>query len=270
MSNRDVKLLRERVLSRQSDVDRKVARLRRNNGVEITGTNFDPRVDRSKISRMNSSQLRSLEKSLNGFMARDNQFVGDANSKPIHISVWREFKKSEAKYNKALTENYNRFKDIHITPLKKTVEERRQHVRPLFPHMVNSSVSAMYEPSDLSPEQIGKASSLGKLISRFAKKADKKNIKNELREARNQFKALMDVYDDPEISSLFNSLSDDQTHLLWNYTNFVDRLSTRYEVKMGLKKGKRNKLASDDESLTQANRGALDLLNWAKKVEIKS
>lgn len=268
MANRGLQNLRQAVLSRQKDVNRKISSYS-NKGVKLSGTNFDPRISTDRIARMTRSQLNSLSGSLDSFMSRSNQFVGDFKGAPIHISVWREFKKSEARYNKRLTDNYNRFKDISITPMKKTVDERRKHITPAFPHMANSAVNAPYEESNIKPTQIAGKNAMAKMIGIMGKKADKGYTRSELARSRVEFQQMIDIVGDKDLESKFKDLTDDQVHLLWNYTNFTTRLSVSYSVKMRIERAKKP-LDSDSDKFSQSNKGAHDLMDWVKTQVIES
>lgn len=267
MVNGDLARLRAQVLSRQADVSRKIRNYSKNKGVEISGSGFDPRADVDRVARMTRKQLSKLQGDLNSFMKRDNQFVGDYSGKPIHISVWREFKKTEAKYNKRLTESYNKIKDIYIEPMKKTVDERRKHITPDFPHMSNSAVNTVYEESDIKPSQIAGKNGMARMIGLMAKKGGKGYSEQELARSKVEFQKMIEIVNDKDLESKFKGLSDAQVNLLWNYTNFAQRLSVSYSTKMRLKKAKKP-LASDSEKYAQSNDGARQLLDWVKTVNI--
>lgn len=266
MASKELNELRSLVLSRQSDVTRKINNYS-NKGVNLTGTNFDPRANAERVARMTRKQLNELNKGLNSFMSRSNQFVGDFKGAPIHISVWREFKKTEARYNKRLADSYGGIKDIMITPMGKTVDTRLKEITPNFPHMKDSAVNAPYEPSDIKPTQIAGKNGMAQMIGHLAKKADKGYSQKELIRAKVEFEQMIEIIDNDEIKTKFKELTDQQAHLLWHYTNFASRLSVMYETKARLKRAKKG-LSADSSKFDQSSKGALKLLDWAKNVSI--
>ena len=266
MASKELNELRSLVLSRQADVTRKIDRYS-TKGVILTGSNFDPRANEERVSRMTRKQLNELNKNLNSFMSRSNQFVGDFKGAPIHISVWREFKKTEARYNKRLAESYGNIKDIFIAPMNKTVDTRLKEITPNFPHMKDSAVNAPYEPSNIEPGQIAGKNGMANMIAHLAKKADKGYSQKELNRAKVEFQQMIDIIDNNEIKTMFKALTDQQAHLLWHYTNFASRLSVMYETKARLKRAKKS-LSADSSKFDQSSKGAVRLLEWVKTVRI--
>lgn len=224
-----VQRLRQEARKRRSAVTSKIARIRRNTGVEIKDTEFDPRKPPKAVDRMGQPQLRRYLNELNAFTARGNQFEPGVDNIPIPRSAWRDYKQAEA--------DYNRIGERHLEALKKNFRpadgvELKAPGYGLHPQADASLGQVPYQEFDREPTQIKSYEALKQLTKDLKAKSDPKYMRQVMRDVREQMNAMFDMVGQTgsNLAERANKLSDFQLDSVWHYTKMARQVSLLYEI----------------------------------------
>lgn len=224
MDSNDIKLLREMVRKRRGAVTSKENRIRRNTGIELQGTQDDPRRPPSVVNKYNSRQLNSYLAELNAFMNRGNGFIPDASGSFIKKADWTAYKKAERANNAIARAEFNAVKNIHDPFRNMKIGE----AEPLFtPDNKRAQGDIRHRPFsivDRKPENIKNAAALAKLKKQLEGKLDKGYLPKAIKASRKQANQMLDNAGMSEFRTTMKALSDSQFNVLWNYTGFAGRL----------------------------------------------
>lgn len=263
--NPSIDELRHLVRQRHRAATRKVSRLKVSHDVEISGTEYDPRRDLSKLKRYTTSQLRGYLNDLNGFTSRETQFVGDYRRKPIPASSWQTYKALEAQYNRRVQAKFSQIADVFLPIEGMTVAQRRAMVTPLHPQMGDPAVNSPVELSRL-PRSVTSSKSLRVLIADMRKRLAPDYFTRLTQSGRNQFRSMVSILNEPELADAADTLSDEVFDLLWNYTNLATASSLFYQMSMAQLSDRERPYHSD--IFDQSIRDARALIEWAKSLSI--
>lgn len=223
----EIERLRELVRKRRSAVTAKIARIRRNTGVDIAGRTEDPRRDTKVINRYTKRQLNAYLGELNSFQSRSVGFIAGAGGAPIPRLKWREYKRLEAQYNAIGAQHEAKVADIFLPTAGMTIRERQATIHPTAQGEV---VNRPYSQVDRLPEQIPSAEALEKLTRDMRRKTSKSFLPGELRAARKQLADMLKTAGNGDFIARARRLTDSQFDTLWNYTNFATLISLSYEL----------------------------------------
>lgn len=223
----ELERLRELARKRRSAVTGKIARIRRNTGVDIAGKGEDPRRPLEVVKRYNKSQLNKYIGELNAFQSRGVGFVAGAGGVPIPKNKWNEYKKLERQYNALGVKHESRVADIFLPTAGMTLRERNATVHP---RAVGEVVNRPYSQVDREPTQIPGAKALDKIIRDMYKKTTKSYLPGEIKKSRKQLNDMLKTAGNGDMVARAKSLSDSQFDTLWNYTNFATLISLSYEM----------------------------------------
>jgi hypothetical protein len=224
---KDIRSLREEALKRHKAASRKVARLKREKGVEVAGTEFDPRVPVDKLKRYNSRQLQAYITRVNQFTRRTVQFVPDYRRRPVRAGTWRGYQAAEAQYNAYVQDRLRKVRDI-VLPGGMTVEERLATKTPSHPVMSQEAVNAPYRKVARRSTSMYGADKIRAREQALRFKASEAGRRKDLADARKTLDRWIEVTGDTALGRQVAKLTDAQFEFLWNYTDFADNSSLRY------------------------------------------
>jgi hypothetical protein len=225
--NSEVQRLRDEVRKRRSDVTSKIGRIRRNTGVDVAGTNEDPRRDPKVISRYSKPQLAKYLADLNAFQSRGVGFVAGNRGAIIPKRAWQEYKKLERQYNKLGQLHEAAIANIKVPGLGVTVRERNAMIHP---NAIGEVVNRPYVEINRKANQVRSVEKLRELTKGLAKKISPTFLPGEIRKARKQLNDMLKTIGSNEYAGRAKKLTDNQFNILWNYTNFATNISLRYEI----------------------------------------
>lgn len=243
--------LRATAIARQKAVTRKIARLKKL-GVMIEGSEFDPRVDPSKIARFTTKQLKARIDKLNDFVNRNTQFVGDAKGRPIPRQEFANYKRNiERAYNKMMDDKRAKVAGLML-PNGTTVGDRMKALKEIR-KMTTDFDSLFRDSTDfVSRDALKKVGdSLRKqMTTAYQEKMQSTN--------RRVGREMMDKIGRSDLGDLLDSLSDEQFARLWQNTPFAEEAGHRYAES---EEGNSGMVFSgeQDEELE-------DLIAWAQKL----
>lgn len=256
--NRDIDNLRREVRKRVQAVNRKIRRYEQL-GVNIAGTEFDPRRENAPIDRWRRSDLERYRNNLNQFQSRRNQFVPDAHSRPIPATEWRGYKRLEKRANVIADKNFDEIKDIYIPESGLTIGEREKYFggdnSPSDP-----VVNTPFKRVEREPDYITSRKTLAKLTKQMQKKIRPEFIQDFVKNGRAELAAMLEKAERPDIAAAAATLSDKQFHILWGYTGFADAVYLDYSAADG--GGHKNAQMQQNQA-----QSAMDLIEQVKSLD---
>lgn len=259
----EIARLRAEARQRHRAATRKVSRLKNNVGVNVAGTEYDPRRDLSKVKSYTAKQLSAYIAELNGFVSRSRQYVPDVAARPIPKTVFGEYKAVERAYNAMVNASTDDVKDIRL-PSGMTIGERRAMLRANHPFAGNPSVRRPNQPVVRDSSEITSIDAMKKLVDNMRKQMTPKFRREELKRSREELSKIMDVINQPEVNKDINSLSARQFAILWNDSAFAEAASLQYELIMQRMTGKEQAWHSD--VIETKFKEAVELVKWAKNI----
>ena len=224
--------LRAQVIRAHKNATRKVSRLRNQVGVELSGSNADVRRPLSKVRKYNATQLTKYAAELQQFNSRGAQYVRGAGRQPISGDLWKRYQGVESRVHAIFNAQYEKYKDLKLPRGDETVNDRMWKMRPKHRAMANMAVNSMFDPVKRASKGVMSDKALVKLIGEQENKLKPEYISKRIAEHRDTVEKLMDVVGDAKLGELVGSLNDEQFFVLFEYSGFVESLSTWYEITM--------------------------------------
>lgn len=258
-SNDDVKRLREQVRKRRAAATAKIARMRRNNGIDLSGTEIDPRRAIKNPSRYNAKQLNTYLSELNGFMSREVNFTPDAKGRPLRTSRAREHDRLQRRVEKLRKEREAVLGNIKIAGTGLTVEQRKAT---LHPTAAGSVVNSMFPAENRKASDMNGEAGLEKSIARMQEMLSPDYTAKRIKAGREQLDQIFEVIGMSDLTDMASKLNDFQFDVLFNESGFMRRAALTYDLlqrKMqvdSLDRGREAVLEKSSDDLRE-------LLEWA-------
>lgn len=252
----------------QKNANNKASRLRRELGVEVAGTKYDPRRPAAEIEAMSPAERSRYRNDLASFLDRAVQYVPNSQGRPIEAREWKAYKTAEERRNEVVRNKRESIEDL-VTPGGMTVKQQQEI---LVPRNV-----AMANPASNTPAEIHRSSSDIRDLSRLrmltedAQKWATGEKDVERREGRNSsIQKMLDQLGHNDFEKALKGLSDEQIEILWDHTTFAANVSLAYEL---------NQTEFENEDTANAKayrkmeadsmREALEYVEWAKSIRFK-
>lgn len=256
--------LRAEVKRLRRNATRKVARLKRVNGVDISGLPIDVRRPLKSEDRYNTSSLLAYKRQLESFLSRKNQYVPDAHKRPIPKAKFDRYDRLQKQRKKTIEGQFGgRYNSIKL-PSGETISERNARLTPRFPVMGGAATHRITGDTYRRPHNIASEDALDKLIKKYEKESGKDFLNRNLESARASVDAMLNYLGDDEIRKSVESMSDDQFMLWWYYGGGAESLSTEYDFEKLMEADPRKSFLSEGRQLRREM--VEDSVKWAKKV----
>lgn len=261
----ELQQLRSLAARRHRAVGQKISRLKSKAGVELAGTEFDPRRPLTRVKRYNKKQLTRYIARLDAFADRRVQYVRGAGGRPISADSWKRYQAIQSKLAKRNEEVYQRFANIE-TPHGRTVAERVEGIRAT--HFKPGKSLAVNDPLQIktrSPRSITSEASIKMLSDSLEKSLRGDIIAREVKRGRREFDQMMDSLGEEGLRKRVKALSPERFFVLWQFTDFASKLSLEYElIQKGLTKSFIDQ-SSRDENLAESHR----FVDWAENLSLE-
>lgn len=221
--------LRKAALKSEALVSRKIRRMSKGDyGIDITGTEYDPRVGKDAISRMTGDRLTRLLEKQSRFRRASVGYYKGARGTVVTRQAYRNYVNSVRKINNSVEKEQHKYDDIYVKPLGMTVKERRAMMTPSHPVHQTEAYDGMKKLKIYSPHQL-MGTEGAKMIALRNDDIRRQFASRELvTKARGYMNDMMDRIGDEAIRTKLNSLSDEQFWFIWAYTDFPEELSLKY------------------------------------------
>ena len=270
--------LRRLAQQRHKAATRKISRIKAANGVEVSGSDYDPRKSPEFIRNATPTQLRALIRKLDAFNQRSVQFVPDAEMRPMSRKLWEQFEGAQDKRRQARDKSYDEFKNIPIGPLDSkdkagnvightTVDERLRQITPLHAHMAQIDYDNPYRRQDLKSTSVASEKKLKELISTRRKQSTAKHQAQVLKAHRDAVMDMLTITGDLDLMEDFGSLTNKQFALLWKYTVVPTHVKITYNFYKDEQTGRKGVTNSAMAANEMAQ--VREYIKWAKTVKFK-
>jgi len=286
-SREEIEQLRDLARKRHRAVTQKVSRLKRNNGVEISGTKKDPRKDPASFKKMNSIQLKAHINRLDTFVSRETSWVRGAGKTALLTgNLYHQYEALRKTVNRKRETPWEGVKDIFIPSLGVTVGEF-QGEKPSHPVTGNPASRAPHLPILTTNKGIPNDKQLKKLIGDLKKQLGEDYGSKVINRDRKIFakflKDISKVASNEDLDAIKHAfygykgnkkkgidpverMSPAQFAFLWNYTNFADAASFDYEIAKS-KVQDPTAMAEWDESFNTQIRHMKSLINDVRGIK---
>ena len=259
----DIAALRARVAKAEQSAARKIQRNKREKGVELAGSQFDPRKPSANINSMRSRDLLAYERRLKSFTNRRTQFEAGVRGAPLPRQDWERYKATETKLRAQAEKALEPMKDVKLPgPGDETVGQRAAKIRTKHPTATNQG----YLPPERQPKNVKDADSLKKLTASNRKRMTKKFRVDEHERARVEFGKMVEVFKDDSLSKAIDKLTTAQFDMLWNLTKFADAVSLTYHH---IKSKNTAKQQAPQEVIESQLSQAKTLVEWVSQFNTK-
>ena len=227
MAKRDIDRLRDLARQRHRAATNKASRLRAK-GVEVTGTNLDPRKNAGDIQKMRTRDLNAYINRLDKFVSRETKYEQGAKA-VLSGNLFHTYKSLEAAVNRKNLKPYQSIKDQFLDSLGMTVEQF-QGTKPTNPQTGNPASRAPHLPVNRSAKQIVDDKALQKLIKDMQKKLTPDHDFKVVQ--RDQYTALKLLKDTglTDVMSAIAEMDAKKFSFMWNYTDFARIASQEYFI----------------------------------------
>lgn len=260
MANKELENLRALARKRRAAVTNKEWRIAKNTGVDVRGTDDDPRRPPKVVDRYNIKQLNSYIGELNAFMSRSNGFVASSNGTAIPKGMWNMYKRLETQYNKIGNMHFQEVADLFIPTAGMTIAQREATIRPDSVSAQGAIVNSPYAKIDRKPVNVTSVESLTKLIKMLQRKVKSDYLPKEIKKQRGQMGDMLKIIGASDLTAKAEGLSDHQFNVLWNYTPFATNVSAIYWF---MQQGAKSYSAGVVEDYSNDLR---EILNWASNL----
>ena len=256
---REVDKLRSEVMRAQRLASDKMRRLKKSTGANVKGSEFDPTRDTSKVRRYNASQLKSYLSELNAFRDRSVQFLGGSKGAPIPRAAWNRYASVQATYNKMAQHDFASVAGIKLQG-GQTIGEREAT---FLPDERSAGGRAANRPKggiNIKPGQVFSADALPMLEGRLRSRMAGQYQFNAIAAQRIELGEMLGRAGLEDLRPMVGKMNDRQFNALWNYTDFPDFISTRYEAMKHMS-------ASEEAHVSDEFRGeVVGTLKWAQRI----
>lgn len=223
--------LRKAAMKSELLVSRKISRMAKgDNGIDIAGMEYDPRVGKDAISRMSGDRLKRLLDKQARFRKASVGYYKGARGTIVTRQSYRNYVNSVRKINNTVTAEQNKYSDVYIKPLGMTVKERKAMLTPSHPVHGTEAYDGMKQLKIYSPRQL-MGTEGAKVIAQRNDEIRRQYISREMvSKARGYMNQMMDTVGDEKLCAMFNSLSDEQFWFIWAHTDFPNELALKYDA----------------------------------------
>lgn len=268
--------LRKAALKSEALVTRKIKRMAKgDNGIDITGMEYDPRVGKDAISRMSGDRLKRLLEKQSYFRRAHVGYYKGARGTVVTRQAYRNYANSVRKINTTIEAEQHKYDDVYIKPLGMTVKERRAMMTPAHPVHDTEAYDGMKKLKIYSPQQLMGTEGAKMIALRNDDIRRQYSSRVLVTKARGYMNEMMDMVGDEAARAKFNSLSDEQFWFIWAYTDFPEELSLKYlamqlsmMVESGDKEMSQEMVDSAMERGEQSLGRAMEYYNYAKALEL--
>lgn len=223
--------LRKAAMKSESLVSRKISRMAKgDNGIDITGMEYDPRVGKDAISRMSGDRLKKLLEKQAYFRKAHVGYYKGARGTIVTRQAYRNYVNSVRKINNTVTAEQNKYSDVYIKPLGMTVKERKAMLTPSHPVHGTEAYDGMKQLKIYSPQQLMGTEGAKVIAQRNDEIRRQYTSREMVSKARGYMNQMMDTVGDEELRVKFNSLSDEQFWFIWAHTDFPNELALKYDA----------------------------------------
>lgn len=265
--------LRREVMAKQRNAGKKLSRMKSTQGLDLAGTDFDPRRPSDKVAKYNTRQLNALSRKLDEFNDRKHGYVA-LRSGMVTRQEWAEFKKEQTALNRAKREQWKKSKDVFIDPLGLRREDAQEFYTGNRPTL-GAPMEDVFSETNRKPKNIASPEAFKQIREKM------RNVRAEgikaysVRTGRDQAYRMAIEAGMTEAANEIANMPDDKFFELWNSKNgFANALSIIYIAETQRKEFEANPDLDEDSpgagllsiEFSGGNDSVMQWINWAKKL----
>ena len=220
--------LRAQVARAERLVGAKASRILKGTGAAVAGSEFDPRRDSARTRGYNATQLRSYLAQLDAFRNPKVQFVGGAKGAPLPKHLWQRYLNIQTTYGGKVAEELGSVADVKLQS-GQTVAEREATFMPEKRSALGRSANRPLGTVELEPGNIASVKALESLEDRLRRRINPNHVDRTLKYQRGTMVEMLERLGESDLIKGAEGMTHKQFNVLWNYTDFADFLSQRYE-----------------------------------------
>lgn len=262
--------LESQIKKAQAVAKRKMTNITKKTGVDIRATPFNPLQSTDNLTY---SQRKSYLNRLKNFNSKETDFYKDARRGGGLLSKkdWDKYKKAEKKFNDLVKGELKSLGKVEAwSPFgpghggMTVAEEFDMRNKPKTGRMMHNPSGSGFHIMERKPSDINGPEALKRLTTQMEERATSGYKRRKLKSGREQFEKMLDAANDRDLIDMGLSLSDEQFHVLWNYTNLANAIALTYEIMMQqMERGPQEYHAGIME---KTNRKARGLIEWASRL----
>lgn len=246
--------LRAELRKSQRAVNRKMRRNEKAHNIDRWGA-YDVRVDRPKIGRYNSTQLRAAIERQRDFLSRKKQFVGSYNGDAMSRDTYRNYVKAAEKHNEELgrrRKSWNRDTLGKIGPRDINDEQMTGGGFWRKPGITNFNTVG-FEPI-VNPKAFHSERAMRRKADKLANKFTAREVAKSRREGKKTLNKMAKDTGNLRIMELINRMKGAQIDYLMGSVAFMHSMKLMYETGRALKEPDPSSFSQElnDESLEEA------------------
>ena len=263
----ELQQLRQQVRLEHRRATAKASRLRAR-GVEVGGTNYDPRRDLSNVKRYTKKQLETYSSQLRNFNSRQTTYYAGSEGAILPGDKVRELRQAESRLKRKADREYKKVADIALPNVRLTVAQADKKFRPT--DTVSAGGQATRRPLDFQRRKLSNIPNVRALeeLTRFTEtKLNRNYVKSKLDDQRAQFMDMLTTIGHVESVNAARELNDYQFNILFNYnTDHLNEISMEYEYIMLRARGQEEEFQTQIHDSGTAERIA-NAVKWAGTLE---
>lgn len=228
-SREELAELRAAALRSERLVSRKIHRMTKGDaGIDVSGTQYDPRVGKDKIMGMSGDRLKKVIEKQEYFRRASVGYYKGAQGTIVERQAYRNYVNSVRKINTQTRKEQRKYEDVFIKPLGMTAKERRAMNKPAHPVFGSDAYDGMKELKIFKPQQIMGSEGAKMIALRNDDLRRQYQDKRMIQVARENMNKMLDVVGSDEARVRIAGLTDNQFWFLWTHTDFPEELSIKY------------------------------------------
>lgn len=275
MASNDLAKLRAEALRLHKRVSNRISREKARSGLNVSGTEMDPRRAPAKIRSMRSRDVDAHIRRMQTFITTPTPSYRAANGQAIPAPAWQAYKREESLQRRRANAELKRIGQLR-TPGVKDASGRRQKGMTINDREANiagqrmNSGAATNRPLIALKRKATAISSPEKLAQLTAAMQNRNSPEfkaERLKASREQLMEMLKTTGNPKHARMAEKLTDEQLNVLWNYTNFADTLSRDYENAVELAKTDKPKERMRESARATDDKNISELLGWARRIQ---
>lgn len=223
MADAELERLRAEVRKLRTRATKKAARLRRDKGVQIAGSKYDPRRAVGSEKRLNKRQLQSYVGRLQGFNSRSTQYGAIGQGVPVPQKKLDRYHAAQARFNRSRGFLGRRVAGVRLAGNKTTITESSNFMVAGRRGYQSNSLLAR---ANLPASNIVDERSLDRFTRTFDERASLRGQRADLRKARFNLDRMAQFTQDGErLRDKFSGMSDDQIIALYSDNQFMNHMA---------------------------------------------
>jgi len=240
MADNELQRLRAELRKRRNAATAKINRIRKSTGINLEGTQHDPRPKPESIARYTKAQVRAQMRKIDSFTNRDTAFVPGARGVPIPKVDWDNYKAAEKRVGAKARTEFDKVADIFIPHLGVTVGQRDRFNRTDRPRASGEASVRAFPVYQRDSKEIPSVQALRKLTDDLNRRTKPGYFTKYVKAQREVMSEMLKVIGDDRFQKQADALSDHQFNVLWNFEDLASRISERYEIMKAMASGRKD------------------------------